>query len=53
MDNLFATHPAPENRIAALQELAQRMGAGFASRSAIESAAGARGPWGRTRGPWG
>jgi len=38
MDNLFSTHPATENRIAALQELAAQMGV----------------PWGRTvRGPWG
>ena len=28
MDNLFSTHPATENRIAALQELARRMGQG-------------------------
>ena len=26
MDNLFSTHPATENRIAALQALAQEMG---------------------------
>ena len=26
MDNLFSTHPATENRIAALQELARQMG---------------------------
>ena len=29
MDNLFSTHPATENRIAALQELAQQPGSGF------------------------
>jgi heat shock protein HtpX len=28
MDNLFSTHPATENRIAALQQLAQQMGQG-------------------------
>jgi heat shock protein HtpX len=28
MDNLFSTHPATENRIAALQELARQMGQG-------------------------
>src|SRR4029078_7523957 len=27
VDNLFTTHPAPENRIAALQQLAAEMGA--------------------------
>ncbi|GEO16769.1 protease HtpX [Microvirga aerophila] len=53
MDNLFSTHPATENRIAALQSLAQQMGAparsGFASRPASGS------PWGTAprRGPWG
>jgi heat shock protein HtpX len=26
MDNLFSTHPATENRIAALQDLARQMG---------------------------
>jgi heat shock protein HtpX len=61
MDNLFSTHPAVENRIAALQELAQQMGragraSGFpaaAPATAGESPRGTpRGPWGR-RGPWG
>lgn len=28
MDGLFSTHPATENRIAALEELAAQMGAG-------------------------
>jgi heat shock protein HtpX len=40
MDNLFSTHPATENRIAALRDIAAQMGA----------------PWGRSgteRGPWG
>jgi heat shock protein HtpX len=40
MDNLFSTHPATENRIAALREIAGRTGA----------------PWGRSgaaHGPWG
>ena len=31
MDNLFSTHPATENRIAALMQLAQEMGANGAS----------------------
>jgi heat shock protein HtpX len=38
MDNLFSTHPATENRIAALQRIAVQMGVS----------------WGRARsGPWG
>jgi heat shock protein HtpX len=38
MDNLFSTHPATENRIAALQRMAVQMGVS----------------WGRARsGPWG
>jgi heat shock protein HtpX len=58
MDNLFSTHPATENRLAALQQLAQAMGqSGFrpaASRTVPNTAP--RGPWGgasRPRGPWG
>jgi heat shock protein HtpX len=44
-DNLFATHPAPEKRIAALHQLAAELGGGpRVSRS----------PWGALgRGPWG
>jgi heat shock protein HtpX len=50
MDNLFSTHPATENRIAALEELAREMGdQGSADRV---SASGA-GPWAARRGPWG
>jgi heat shock protein HtpX len=60
MDNLFSTHPATENRIAALQELAQRMGQGGgfdpgAPRQQAPSTP-AHGPWGggqRRSGPWG
>jgi heat shock protein HtpX len=52
MDNLFSTHPATENRIAALDALAREMGlSGFGS-TARGAAAAASGPWGR-RGPWG
>lgn len=43
MDNLFSTHPAPENRIAALETIAAEMGAA------------GQGPWGRDaapKGPW-
>jgi heat shock protein HtpX len=51
MDNLFATHPATENRIAALQRLTASMGV-RSPRPAQPSTA--RGPWGRSaRGPWG
>jgi heat shock protein HtpX len=57
MDNLFSTHPATENRIAALQQMAA---GGMVSRrpasdaSSLES--GSPGPWSRAgarrRGPW-
>jgi heat shock protein HtpX len=53
MDNLFATHPSTENRIAALRQLAAEFGGrGFAT--ATQQAA-PRGPWngGARRGPWG
>jgi heat shock protein HtpX len=59
MDNLFSTHPATENRIAALQELARRMGQGGfggGERAAQAPATPAYGPWGggaRRSGPWG
>jgi heat shock protein HtpX len=68
MDNLFATHPAVENRIAALQRLAAEMsvderGVGPAPRPDFTSRAGASTGWRvpqfsegddrRTRGPWG
>lgn len=53
MDNLFATHPAPENRIAALERLAAEMGqSGYRSAAPIMAGFG---PWGggASRGPWG
>jgi heat shock protein HtpX len=69
MDNLFSTHPATENRIAALQEIAREMGqtgqsgAGSSlppfARPGRDSpdAAETGGPWGRQqdrdKGPWG
>jgi heat shock protein HtpX len=61
MDNLFSTHPATENRIAALQRLAQEMGrgvaqSGFGTRPSVPSyPEQPGGPWGRppSRGPWG
>nr|Q07T82.1 RecName: Full=Protease HtpX homolog [Rhodopseudomonas palustris BisA53] len=52
MDNLFATHPSTQNRIAALQQLATTLGI----RAPQRAAAPARGLWGgapRSRGPWG
>jgi heat shock protein HtpX len=42
MDNLFSTHPAMENRIAALEQLEREMGGG----SEGFAPASGRGPWG-------
>ncbi|QIB34048.1 zinc metalloprotease HtpX [Ancylobacter pratisalsi] len=56
MDSLFSTHPATENRIAALQELARQMGqssangGGWPAPRAGGSARGAD-PWGRSEAP--
>ena len=56
-DNLFATHPAVENRIAALRQIAGELGDGGAAMSRVQSRAPRgtpRGPWGTAhRGPWG
>lgn len=53
MDNLFTTHPATQNRIAALQRLAGQLG-NQGSRPRAASAAPAGGTWnGQRRGPWG
>jgi heat shock protein HtpX len=60
MDNLFSTHPNVENRIARLDEIAQRMGqTGAGVRAEAPAAAAASGPWAspqaagfRRRGPW-
>jgi len=54
MDNLFSTHPATENRIAALQALAQEMGPAPASAGSFTRTAPSS-PWntGARRGPWG
>jgi heat shock protein HtpX len=50
MDNLFATHPATENRIAALQDIAARMGQGGQAVAEPRPS----GPWSSARrGPWG
>jgi heat shock protein HtpX len=51
MDNLFSTHPAPENRIAALLELEREMGAGSRSPSVVNVPRVGRSP--RRAGPWG
>jgi len=56
MDNLFSTHPATENRIAALQQLAAEMGSGGYEprRSAgVRSAPNRAWGGGARRGPWG
>ena len=59
MDNLFSTHPATENRIAALQELARTTGAGGIGSSRPSGGflrGAAASPWGTggfRRGPWG
>ena len=52
MDNLFSTHPATENRIAALQQLAGAAGRSF---TAPAPSAVRHGRWnaGPSRGPWG
>ena len=49
MDNLFSTHPAMENRIAALEALEREMGGG----AGFETQAAGAGPWSASRGPWG
>jgi heat shock protein HtpX len=57
VDNLFATHPSTENRIAALQQLAAELGTrGATSWLSNEVDDSARGPWNRSpssHGPWG
>ena len=57
MDNLFATHPSTENRVAALQQLAAELGSqGAAAPVSNRRTSPPRGPWGggaARRGPWG
>ncbi|MCG6205329.1 zinc metalloprotease HtpX [Rhodopseudomonas sp. HC1] len=67
MDNLFATHPSTDNRVAALQRLAGEIGGGGAYPTAPPARGSAAGPWsgqprgtsrspwsgGASRGPWG
>ena len=50
MDNLFATHPSTENRVAAREQLAAQMGQSGFGRPEVARSPGA--PWGR-RSPWG
>ncbi|MCP9628641.1 zinc metalloprotease HtpX [Rhodopseudomonas palustris] len=59
MDNLFATHPSTDNRVAALQRLAGEMGGGGARPTSSFTRGPAAGPWsgqprgsGAARGPW-
>ena len=53
MDNLFSTHPATENRIAALEAIAHEKG--DSGRVTPLTAAAPKNPWqgARARGPWG
>jgi heat shock protein HtpX len=56
MDNLFSTHPATENRIAALQELARAMGGAAVAAARPPGFLRAAAAWGTgrpSRGPWG
>lgn len=64
MDNLFSTHPNVENRIAALEQMAQSGTFSPAAQAPVDTSYGpepqASGPWGsaardddRTTGPWG
>jgi heat shock protein HtpX len=58
VDNLFATHPSTQNRIAALQQLAAELGAHAAPSVGANENYPPQGPWGRSsrgpsRGPWG
>jgi heat shock protein HtpX len=56
MDNLFATHPSTENRVAALQQLAAELGAQGAAVRGSGAHYPSRRPWGGVsarRGPWG
>jgi heat shock protein HtpX len=58
VDNLFSTHPAVENRIAALEQLAMEMGQGGFRSAAPAYPGRAAGPWGNAAGggrrsPWG
>ncbi|AWL99749.1 zinc metalloprotease HtpX [Bradyrhizobium amphicarpaeae] len=55
VDNLFATHPSTQNRVAALQQLSAKLGAQVAPSLGANENYPPRSPWGRSssRGPWG
>jgi heat shock protein HtpX len=55
VDNLFATHPSTQNRIAALQQLAAELGTQATPSVGANENYPPHGPWGRSssRGPWG
>jgi len=53
MDNLFSTHPATANRVAALMNMAAQMPAGAPPRSVTVPMVGRTGPDTSSRGPWG
>ncbi len=59
VDNLFATHPSTQNRIAALQQLAAELGTRATPSVGANENYPPQGPWGRSssrgpsRGPWG
>ena len=55
VDNLFATHPSTENRIAALHQLAAEFGSRAAPIAGANENYPPRGPWGHSSspGPWG
>ena len=57
MDNLFSTHPAMENRIAALEQLAAQMNRRYRPAQPVPMRGPSHvpsGPWGgQRRGPWG
>ncbi|MGE0827798.1 MAG: zinc metalloprotease HtpX [Hyphomonadaceae bacterium] len=54
-DNLFSTHPATQNRVAALRQIAGEIGGAHIQASQAAAQEGANsGPWGQRRvGPWG
>jgi heat shock protein HtpX len=56
VDNLFATHPSTENRIAALQELGAELGTGEMPETIHDAGDTTHGPWTHPQssdGPWG
>ena len=54
MDNLFSTHPATENRIAALEQLVYQMGGSAPAYAEPAQQRMPAGPWNRrASGPWG